>query len=234
MPQSLGFADAAFRMLLAMVASALLGLNRSRHGHVAGLRTTVLVGLAAAVSMLQVNLLLLTAGRTQSSFSVLDLMRLPLGVLTGMGFIGAGAIVRNRGAVSGVTTAAVLWLTTIVGLCFGGGQLALGSSVTLVALVAMGLLASFERRMRQDHVGQLTIHGADVSKPAVLDLLARGGYEVTSWEVRYEGGTGAARLRRAICRLAWRSVDAIDPPEFLAAVCALEGVMSVRWKVLPR
>jgi hypothetical protein len=64
-----------------------------------GLCTMSLVCLAASVSMIQTNLLLVTAGKAPDSFIVLDAMRLPLGILTGMGFIGAGAIVR-RGASS--------------------------------------------------------------------------------------------------------------------------------------
>ena len=65
------------------------------------------------------------AGKTSSSFAVMDLMRLPLGILSGMGFIGAGAIVRKDSLVHGLTTAATLWFVTGLGLCFGGGQLAL-------------------------------------------------------------------------------------------------------------
>jgi putative Mg2+ transporter-C (MgtC) family protein len=70
----------------------------------AGLRTTLLVCLAASVAMIQTNLLLMTVGKTQDSFVVMDIMRLPLGILSGMGFIGAGAIVRRDNIVLGVTT----------------------------------------------------------------------------------------------------------------------------------
>jgi len=80
-----------------------------------GLRTTLLVCLAAAISMVSVNLFLATAGKPSDSFVVLDLMRLPLGILTGMGFIGGGAILRRDGLVVGVTTAATLWFVTVMG-----------------------------------------------------------------------------------------------------------------------
>jgi hypothetical protein len=71
--------------------------------------------------MIQVKLLLPVSGKTSESFSVLDLMRLPLGILTGMGFIGAGAIVKRGSLVHGLTTAATLWFATVLGLCFGDG-----------------------------------------------------------------------------------------------------------------
>lgn len=65
------------------------------------------------------------SGKTPESFAVMDLMRLPLGILTGVGFIGGGTILKKGDLVTGVTTAATLWLVTVIGLCLGGGQLAL-------------------------------------------------------------------------------------------------------------
>ena len=67
-----------------------------------------------------------TTGKPTDSFVTLDLMRLPLGILTGMGFIGAGAILKKGDIVLGVTTATTLWFVTVLGLCFGGGQWILG------------------------------------------------------------------------------------------------------------
>lgn len=116
----------ALRLVLTVLAGGLLGVERSRTGHFAGLRTTVLVTLAASVSMIQMNLLMESNGKPPNSFAVMDLMRLPLGILTGVGFIGAGAILRKDEMVVGLTTAATLWFGTVIGLCLGGGQLILG------------------------------------------------------------------------------------------------------------
>jgi len=107
------------RLLLAFTAGTLIGFNRSAHGHEAGLRTTILVTLTACVAMIQVNLLLGLTGKAPNSFIQLDLMRLPLGILTGVGFIGGGAILHKKDIVVGVTTAATLWFSTVIGLCFG-------------------------------------------------------------------------------------------------------------------
>src|SRR5262249_39184687 len=120
------WSDIAIRLLMTLIAGAVMGFNREARGHAAGLRTTILVGLAAAVSMIQANVLLAVEGKTTDSFGEIDLMRLPLGILTGVGFIGAGAILRRGDWIIGVTTAATLWIMTVIGLCFGGGQLALG------------------------------------------------------------------------------------------------------------
>ena len=106
MPLNPTLSDVALRLLLTMVAGAIIGFNREAKGHAAGLRTTMLVGLAASVAMIQANLLLPVAGKTSASFAEMDIMRLPLGILTGVGFIGAGAILKRDDLVTGMTTAA--------------------------------------------------------------------------------------------------------------------------------
>ena len=108
MPQTLTNADIAWRLALAVVAGFVIGFNRSAHEHPAGLRTTLLVCVAAAVAMIQANILLGTTQNQEGHTNTLDLMRLPLGILTGVGFIGGGAILRRDGLVQGVTTAATL------------------------------------------------------------------------------------------------------------------------------
>ena len=90
--------------------------------------------------MLQVNLLLPMSGRPPDSVVMNDLMRLPLGILTGKGFIGSGAILRRDDMVVGVTTAATLWLATVIALCLGGGQLALSVAATLLGLLTLWVL----------------------------------------------------------------------------------------------
>jgi putative Mg2+ transporter-C (MgtC) family protein len=136
MPLSIGWSEIALRLGLSMLIGIALGFNRSEHGKTAGLRTSMLVSVAAAVAMIQVNLLLPMAGRPAGSFVMNDLMRLPLGILTGVGFIGGGAILRRDDLVVGVTTAATLWLATVAGLCIGGGQIGLGVAATVIGIIA--------------------------------------------------------------------------------------------------
>ena len=115
MTAPLHWTDMVLRLALTVIAGLVIGFNRSEHGKAAGMRTNVLVCLAASAAMLQVNLLLPMAGRPSDSFVMNDLMRLPLGILTGVGFIGGGAILRRGDMVVGVTTAATLWLVTVIG-----------------------------------------------------------------------------------------------------------------------
>jgi putative Mg2+ transporter-C (MgtC) family protein len=137
----------ALRLFLTTVAGFLISFNRGGHGEPAGLRTTLLVCLAASIAMLQANLMLGARGKAPDSYVVLDLKRLPLGILTGVGFIGAGAIFRQNDLVRGITTAATLWFVTVIGLCFGGGQIGLGIAGTAIGVAALWGLKEFEERM---------------------------------------------------------------------------------------
>ena len=156
MPNHIEWSAIAVRLVLTAVASAAIGINRGELDQPVGLRTTMLVALAAAISMIQVNLLLPSAGKPGDSFVMLDLMRLPLGVLSGMGFIGAGAIVRRNDLVQGVTTAATLWYVTMMGLCFGGGQIWLGLAALGLALIVLWCLKWVELRyIDREHRAEL-------------------------------------------------------------------------------
>jgi putative Mg2+ transporter-C (MgtC) family protein len=151
MPVTLHWKDIGDRLLVTLLIGILIGYNRSEHGKVAGLRTTVLVCLAASVAMIQLNILLPLAGRSSDSFVMNDLMRLPLGILTGVGFIGGGAILRRGDITVGVTTAATLWAVTVIGLCVGGGQILLGLAATALALFALWGLVWIEQALPREH-----------------------------------------------------------------------------------
>ncbi|MDL2406116.1 MgtC/SapB family protein [Rhizobium calliandrae] len=137
MPLTPTWMEIATRLLLVIAAGGLIGLNREAGGHAAGFRTTILVGLAACLAMIQANLLLSVTGKSPQSFVSMDILRFPLGVLTGVGFIGGGAILKRGDLVTGVTTAATLWIMTAIGLCIGGGQAVVGSAAAVAAFIVL-------------------------------------------------------------------------------------------------
>jgi putative Mg2+ transporter-C (MgtC) family protein len=157
MPLELSWREITIRLALSVLAGALIGANRERRRRPAGLRTTTLVSLAAAVAMIQANLLLPQTGKGHDSFVVLDLMRLPLGILSGIGFIGAGTILKKGDTVEGVTTAATIWFVTVIGLCFGGGQLSLGAAAAGLALLVLWGFKWIEQHSSQDRHATLTL-----------------------------------------------------------------------------
>ncbi|HEX4765666.1 MAG TPA: MgtC/SapB family protein [Lichenihabitans sp.] len=177
MPLHPTWPDILLRLLLTVIAGAVIGFNREARGHAAGLRTTILVGLAAAVAMIQANLLLSVGGKAADSFGTLDLMRMPLGILTGVGFIGGGVILKKGSSVTGVTTAATLWIVTAISLCFGGGQLLLGVAATVVGFVVLWAVKRVDLRIPRRHRALLEIRDEGSTPPPELDsLLAPLGY----------------------------------------------------------
>lgn len=177
MPLEISWSDITLRLALTVVAGLVLGYDRTAHGKAAGMRTAVLVCLAASVAMIQMNLLLPTAGRPPGSFVMNDLMRLPLGILTGIGFIGAGAIVRRGDVVEGVTTAATIWLLTVIGLCIGGGQIGLGLVATAIGLFALRGLAWVEARLPQMNSARLALEfdAARTDEAAIRQAIGAAG-----------------------------------------------------------
>jgi putative Mg2+ transporter-C (MgtC) family protein len=230
MPLNIGWGDIALRLALTVAAGLLIGINRSEHGHAAGLRTTVLVCLAASLSMLEVNLLLPMAGKTSSSFIQLDLMRLPLGILSGMGFIGAGAIVRKDNFVHGLTTAATLWFVTGLGLCFGGGQLVLGAVGLALGIAVLEGLKRVENQWRQDRHAMLSVvmgpHGP--TEEELTSKLQAGGFVISPWGVVSFDQNRQRELRTEV---RWRArPHEARSPAFLQEVVDHPGVLRLEWK----
>jgi putative Mg2+ transporter-C (MgtC) family protein len=221
----------ALRLALALIASFLIGLNRDERGHSAGLRTTMLVCLAATFAMLQVNLLLPLAGRPGNSFVMNDLMRLPLGILSGIGFIGAGVILkREEGVITGVTTAATMWYVTVLGLLFGGGQLYTGCVAAVLAILVLWGLKHMESILPREREATLCLL-LDANAPSEDDLrrhILSSGCRFKSWKPTYEPPNTLSSLE---CTLRWRGRAARSPhtPETIAHLRTQPGVRSITW-----
>jgi putative Mg2+ transporter-C (MgtC) family protein len=237
MPVTLTWEQIALRILLAAVASFLIGYNRDERGKSLGIRTTMLVCLAATLAMVQANLLMNSTGKVSNSFVVLDLMRLPLGILSGIGFIGAGAIVRKDGLIRGITTAATMWYVTVLGLLFGGGQLKLGIASTVLALFILWPLKRFEIYTPTHRTGSLSIQFAtrEASEGTILSLegelrqrFQSAGYSIQEWTVRYRN----AALCSLECDLQWSQVGHKHPetPDLMRELAALPYISQLRWR----
>ncbi len=231
MTLDLSWQQIALRLLLASLASLAIGVNRDEHGRAAGMRTTMLVTLAAALVMVAVNLLLPMRGKPADSYIQLDLMRLPLGILSGIGFIGAGAILKKENRAIGVTTAATLWFTTVLGLLFGAGLLRLAIAATLLALLILTVLRYVEHWVPRSQRASLTFHlgpGAP-SREALLILVTAHGAHIKAVSADYARDQASLSLLR--CELQWRSTEK-NAPEMLRRFDELRtipGVLSFRW-----
>ncbi len=228
MAATLGWHDIALRLALAALAGILIGMDRGLRAQPAGLRTTVLVCVAAAVAMLQAGLLFVQTPDSHNSVIRLDLMRMPLGVLTGIGFIGGGAILRRGDMVRGVTTAATIWLVTAIGLCFGGGQIGLGLAATAIGLATLWLLKLVEIRLPIPKRGRVLIEmRLPGSEPdAILALLRQRGLVLRSRQVVVE----PERRASLACSGRYRGPHPQWSQRLLAELAERPEVIRVEWQ----
>ena len=126
-------------LLLAMILGGMIGWARERDGKPAGLRTHILVCVGCALRMG------MQAWMTKQ-YPGADPGRLAAGVITGIGFLGAGAIIQSQGEVKGITTAATVWMTAAIGIAVGIGFYWGALSATLIALFVIEVVRTVERK----------------------------------------------------------------------------------------
>jgi len=160
---------------------------------------------------------------------MLDVMRLPLGILSGMGFIGAGVFLKRDNLVLGVTTAATLWYVTVMGLCFGGGQIALGSAALLLGVFVLSILRWVEHHLPRDRQATLvlTIGPDGPSEQEIRRIILTTNYQILSSGMMYDS---VHKSRELTCELLWRArPDQTEPPVFLGVLEQSEGVSRLKW-----
>jgi putative Mg2+ transporter-C (MgtC) family protein len=140
LPSASDLASTTVRLLVAVLLGALLGYDRERQDSAAGLRTHMLVALGAA---------LLVIVAQQSGMDNADMSRVLQGIVAGIGFLGAGAIIKlnEKEQIKGLTTAATIWSTAAIGVAAGLGLAITAAIATLLALVILALLPRVEKRI---------------------------------------------------------------------------------------
>jgi putative Mg2+ transporter-C (MgtC) family protein len=128
----------------AALCGALIGIERERKAKPAGFRTNILICLGSSMYM-SVGLLLVNDANQAGS----DPARIAAQVVTGIGFLGAGCIIQDRGQVKGLTTAATIWVVAAIGIIAGAGFPVVAFVATLMVLATLALLQQVERRMNR-------------------------------------------------------------------------------------
>jgi putative Mg2+ transporter-C (MgtC) family protein len=169
----------AQHLLAALLAGAVIGTERSFHGRAAGFRTHALVAMASAMLML----LALNETRwvTLGDAVRIDPTRMAQGIMTGIGFLGAGVIFKEGMNVRGLTTAASIWTTAAVGILMGVGLFAEGALATVLTLGVLSVFRSIERLFPAQIYAEATLRlepGAAMSEGELRELYAASGFTV--------------------------------------------------------
>jgi putative Mg2+ transporter-C (MgtC) family protein len=147
-----------FRLLIASFLCGLVGIEREVHGRAAGFRTHLLVGVAACLMMIVSEYFFKRYGGLSGAMAVrTDPARIAAQIVVGIGFLGAGVIIKSGRMVRGLTTAACLWMAAGIGMAVGAGLYAPAVMVTLIAMFNLVFLKQIERLVKRDHFCTLII-----------------------------------------------------------------------------
>ena len=222
----LGWDEALLRIVLAAALGGAIGFERELREREAGLRTHMLVAVGSALFTIVSAYGFHEFLSSGASVVRADPSRIAAQIVTGIGFLGAGAIIRQGLSVRGLTTAATLWVVAAIGLAVGAGYYSgavISTAVVLVSLWPLRLLAFRLLRRFRPEDGRLLVELPAGARPgAVIDEVERAGARIEAIEVSQEGD------RRRL------ELDVELPgeggaPRLMARVAEVDQVAEVRW-----
>jgi putative Mg2+ transporter-C (MgtC) family protein len=160
--------DIILKLVLAVALGGLVGLEREISRKPAGLRTNILVCVGSAMLMALAVLVVGAKGGNGDS-----LIRLAAAVVTGIGFLGAGAIVQARGGVMGLTTASIIWAVAGLGLVIGAGYYVPALVYTAILMLTLVIFGKFEERYHRETTFRYTVRLLE--RPDILNRVRKMG-----------------------------------------------------------
>ena len=153
--------EVIIKLILAVIVGGFTGYEREKSNQFAGFRTHILVAIGSCIT----SIIALELFTKYSSISTMDPARLPAQVLSGIGFLGAGAILKNSNGIRGLTTAAGIWTTACIGIAIGYGQYVAGIVAWLLVMATLYILKNFDMVIskRSQTVLKATITSLDVT-----------------------------------------------------------------------
>ncbi len=168
--ESNDYAIIVIRLLGAMVAGALIGIERTYHGRAAGFRTHTLVATASSLLILLTVFFQEAIPDAPIEVVRIDPTRMAQGIMTGIGFLGAGVIVKEGLTIRGLTTAASIWITASIGIIIGAGLYFAALVAEIITLVALAMFMYIEDRAPSFHFARLTIRFSRADIMSETDL----------------------------------------------------------------
>ena len=181
------YAEFLGRLVLAALLGGAVGLEREIHGRPAGIRTYLILSLGTALLMvLSEYLLVAYHGKYPGLGLQGDPGRIAGQAITGVGFLGAGVIIRYKDSIRGLTTAACVWLVCSVGLAVGAGFYLISIAATLLTILALTGIKAWERRLPKDWFEDLQVVSDDLPGQIarMTDLITQHGFEVMTFGLK--------------------------------------------------
>lgn len=217
------------RLLLGGVLGSVIGYERDLHGRPAGLRTHALVGLASSTFMVVSTAFVYFQGYREGDLVSVDASRIAASVVSGIGFLAGGAILRTGITVQGLTTAAGLWLVAAIGLAAGGGMYVVSCVATLAGVLVLTLLRRLEDKVNDPVHSKLLVVLDDDTEALKRTTDALQQLNVKLTRPSYERDTTARRRQfEAMLSLP----PSLETQDLMSALETLPGVQRVRVDVL--
>jgi putative Mg2+ transporter-C (MgtC) family protein len=214
------------RIALGATFGGIIGYERDRHRRPVGLRTHLIVAMAAATFMVISSQFVYWQRYGKGDLVEVDSSRIAASVVSAVGFLAGGAILRTGVSVQGLTTAAGLWLVTAIGMSSGAGMFVESGVVTLMGLLALTVLRRFEDK--DDHVQRrrviVTLGGNAKDVTAIVEGLSKAGAKVSviEYEKRLEDDK-----RRIVAIFDVQFADSIAISQLIEAVESVPEVQRV-------
>jgi len=220
------YAAIALHLVIALAAGSIIGLERSYHGRPAGFRTHALVCLSS--SMLMVMTVYQDTWFEALSLKEVnvDPTRMAQGIMTGIGFLGAGVIMREGLTVRGLTTAASIWITAGIGVMIGVGFYFPAGIATAMTLIVLSVFRWIERTMPIEFYANLTVafdRTGNMPEPDLRALVARHGFVVANMNYAVTGDGKAFEYQMVI-----HSPDRDKTRDLAEALNAITAVSAFR------
>lgn len=188
---------AVFKMVLSMLLGAVVGFERKRKGQTAGVRTFSLISMGATLAML----LSIYVPQEYMGLKNGDPGRIAAQVITGIGFLGAGAIIQMKGSVRGLTTAAGIWMVAIIGMAVGVGMYVLSIVACALILLVLVRLEKVEQRVSRGSTSRIIrIRTADIIRDITdyRKVLAENNVSLVNFYVEYDFVDTETRLNLVV------------------------------------
>ena len=223
--QWMGDSEYVLRLLVALLCGAAVGLERESHGRAAGLRTLILVCMGSAAVIVAFEKLFDQGVLAGSSIVRIDPARAAAGVITGIGFLGAGTIIKSGNFIRGLTTAASVWVVSAVGIIVGLGQYDIAVVLTLAVLVTLYALNKIPIRSDIYAVVRLSGVGGQEMLDRCLAALDPLPCSVRHLEMDLRPTTAGMEATAHI-----RYQDSTLPRRALEALRQVEGLERIVWR----
>jgi len=216
--------DMVLRLALGFLAGGIIGLERSSRHQVAGLRTHILIATGATLLMLLSIYIPQQFNPQRNS----DPGRIAAQVVSGIGFLGAGAIIRLGNSIRGLTTAASLWFVAAVGLAIGAGMYLVAAAAEALGITALIFLNAFEKKVfpaERFKLLEITYKTSPINTAEAMEIVNKAGIFVHSTDFNQSSDKKGTKLRLLI-----RIPGALDIASIAQSIKALDNVSAVEIK----